>query len=66
VKPNLGSIDRAIRIVAGLALLSLVFALDTGARWIGLIGIVPLVTGLFGSCPLYMLFGLTTCPMRHA
>jgi Protein of unknown function (DUF2892) len=66
VKPNLGSIDRAIRIVAGLVLLSLVFALDSDARWFGLIGIVPLATGLLGSCPLYMLFGLTTCPMRHA
>jgi Protein of unknown function (DUF2892) len=66
MKSNLGSIDRAIRIVAGLALLALVFALDGAARWFGLIGIVPLVTGLAGSCPLYTLFGLTTCPMKHA
>jgi DUF2892 family protein len=66
MKTNLGPIDRAVRVFMGLILLALVFSLDSDARWLGLIGIVPLVTGLFGSCPLYALFGLSTCPMKHA
>lgn len=66
MKTNLGSIDRAIRVTLGLLLLALVFAIDGQARWFGLIGIVPLFTGLVGSCPLYALFGIATCPMKQA
>jgi hypothetical protein len=66
MKSNVGSIDRALRVVAGLVLLALVFVLDGDARWWGLIGVVPLATGLAGFCPLYALLGLTTCPMKHA
>lgn len=59
---NEHTIDRAIRIVIGLALLSLIVI---GPKTlIGLIGIVPLATGLLGSCPLYTLLGLSTCPVR--
>lgn len=52
--------DRVLRIVVGLALLALVF---TGPRtpW-GWFGLVPLLTGLVGYCPLYGLFGLSSCP----
>ncbi len=53
-------IDRGIRIVLGLALLSLVF-IGPKTMW-GLIGVVPLVTGSCGTCPLYSLVGLNTCP----
>ena len=60
MKLNVGRIDRAIRIVAGLLLLSLVFVLGDSTRWAGLIGLIPLVTGLTGRCPLYIPFGIDT------
>ena len=59
---NEGTIDRALRIVLGLVLLSLVFV-GPQTAW-GWIGIVPLATGLIGWCPLYTLIGLNTCPMK--
>ena len=40
--------------------------IDHPLRWAGLIGIVPLATGLFGYCPLYALFGFDTCPLKKA
>ncbi|MGB3742830.1 MAG: DUF2892 domain-containing protein [Castellaniella sp.] len=58
---NIGNIDRLIRIVIGLVLLSLPFWLDTPWRWLGLIGVMPLVTGLAGRCPGYRLLGRNTC-----
>ncbi len=61
---NVGGIDRVLRIVVGLVLLSLIFVLEGNARWWGLIGIVPLATGLMSSCPLYSLVGINTCPLR--
>lgn len=59
---NVGGIDRILRIVVGLALIA-GFFLDPGAgyRWLYLIGIVPLATGLFRTCPLYTLLGVDTC-----
>lgn len=62
MKANVGSIDRAIRIVVGLALIGLTLTGTIGA-W-GWIGIVPLATGAFSFCPLYTLFGIRTCPME--
>jgi hypothetical protein len=61
---NVGSVDRIARIVVGLALLSLIFFLEGNARWWGLVGLVPLLTGLFSTCPLYSLLGLNTCPLK--
>ena len=62
---NVGSFDRALRVGVGLALLIAFFALpDFGLRWLLLIGIVPLVTGLIGSCPAYSLLGISTCKAR--
>lgn len=61
---NVGGIDRALRVVVGLAVLSLLFVLEENARWFGLIGIVPLATALMGWCPLYALIGVNTCPAR--
>ena len=64
---NVGSVDRLLRIVAGLVLLSLFFIFpDASWRYYTLIGVVPLLTGLMSSCPLYSLFGLSTCPVRKA
>lgn len=63
---NVGGIDRVLRIVVGLVLLSLIFVLEGNARWWGLIGIVPLATGLLSSCPLYSLLGMSTCPLKKS
>ena len=62
---NVGGIDRLLRIVVGLALVSLVFLVDGAARWWGVVGLVPLLTGLFQTCPLYSMFGFNTCPLRN-
>ena len=61
---NVGGMDKLVRIVAGLGLLSLFFLLQGDARWLGVLGIVPLATGLVGYCPLYALIGLNTCPAK--
>ncbi len=63
---NVGSVDRILRIVLGLALLSLLFLLDGNARWLGLIGLVPLATALLGWCPAYSALGVSSCPRRRA
>ena len=64
---NEGTMDRAIRIIVGAALLAMFF-LYPGAsgRYWTLLGIVPLVTGLVGSCPVYTLLGMSTCPVKKA
>lgn len=59
MKSNVGGIDKLIRIVVGLILISLVFI---GPKtMLGLVGLVPLLSGLFNTCPLYSLIGLNTC-----
>jgi hypothetical protein len=63
---NVGSIDRILRIGVGLALLAWFF-LDQGQgfwHYAKLIGIVPVLTGLMRTCPVYSLLGLSTCPMK--
>ena len=60
---NVGIVDRIVRVVLGLALIA--FALGfiapaTGFNWIGWIGVIPLVTAIVGSCPLYSLLSLST------
>lgn len=62
---NVGTIDRMLRIVAGLVLLSLLFILEGEAKWFGLIGIVPLATAAMSWCPLYTLLGFRTCPANR-
>lgn len=59
---NVGSTDRIIRIVAGLALIGL--ALTGYIGYWGWIGIVPLLTGTFRFCPAYLPFGISTCPIK--
>lgn len=56
---NEATVERIIRVVLGLVLISLYFV-GPKTVW-GLIGIVPLATGALGSCPLYTLFGISTC-----
>ena len=60
MKQNVGKVDRWIRIVLGVVLLSLIVFLSGSIRWIGLIGLIPLITGILGFCPLYLLFHLNT------
>lgn len=62
--PNVGRADRALRILLGVALLALV-VVGPRTLW-GLVGLVPLATGLVGSCPLYTMLGFRTCPLRRA
>ena len=65
LKKNVGSIDRALRVLLGLALLAgFVLNRDSAYSWLYLIGVVPLVTGLMSSCPLYTILGLSTCPLK--
>ena len=61
MKVNVGGLDRAVRIIVGLVLIGLTLSHTIGV-W-GWIGIVPLATGLFRTCPLYSIVGLNTCPM---
>lgn len=63
-KSNVGGLDRIARIVGGIVLVGLA-ATGTVGAW-GWIGLVPLATGLMGSCPLYSVIGLNTCPMKKA
>ncbi len=58
---NMGNADRVVRVVIGLALLSLIWLLQGNVRWVGLIGLVPLLTAAVGFCPLYAPFGIRTC-----
>ncbi len=62
MKTNEGTIDRALRVIAGLALVGLA-ATGTVGAW-GWIGIVPIATGLIGWCPAYTMLGINTCPMK--
>ena len=60
---NEGTVDRALRVVVGLAVLSLAFVgPETAWGWVGL---VPLVTGCAGFCPLYSILGINTCSIRQ-
>ncbi len=67
-KTNVGTVDRILRIGVGAALL-LWFFVEQGAgpwHYAKLIGIVPILTGVFGTCPLYSILGLSTCPVKRA
>jgi hypothetical protein len=66
MKANVGGVDKVARIVVGAGLLSLVVFLEGNARWWGLVGLVPLLTGIFNFCPAYTLLGLRTCPLQKA
>jgi hypothetical protein len=65
MKTNVGGIDKILRITVGLAALAFVLMSDSPARWWGLLGFVPLATGLSGFCPLYPMLGFSTCPARR-
>ncbi len=58
MKTNVGTIDRVIRVILGLGILGAGYYFK---NWLGLIGIVPLLTAFVGFCPAYLPFGLSTC-----
>ena len=60
---NEGNLDRALRVIAGLVLIGLA-ATGTVGAW-GYIGVVPLLTGAIGMCPLYSVLGINTCKLRN-
>lgn len=60
MKTNIGNLDRVVRGVGGVALIGLAAAGTIGV-W-GYVGVIPLLTAVVGSCPLYTLIGVTTCP----
>ena len=61
---NVGGIDKILRVIVGIVLIGLA-ALGIVGAW-GWIGVVPLLTGFFGWCPLYPLLGINTCPMKKS
>jgi hypothetical protein len=62
--PNVGGIDRVLRVVLGVVLIALTLMGTIGA-W-GWIGLVPLATAALGFCPLYTVLGFSTCPMKKS
>lgn len=65
---NVGSIDRIARIVVGLVLIAYAVPIgfhQTGWNWTGWIGVVPLLTAIFGYCPAYSVFGISTCAAKQ-
>ena len=64
LKTNEGTVDRFLRVTLGIVLVALVFV-GPKTPW-GWLGIVPLATGLLGSCPLYSVLGINTCGLKSA
>lgn len=60
MKANVGNVDRIIRVLLGIVLLSLFFILDGGIKYISLLGVVLLLTALIKFCPLYPVFKINT------
>ena len=61
---NVGTIDKVLRIVVAIVLV-VVAVMNPDMWWLGLIGIVPLATAFMGTCPLYSVFGMSTCPIEE-
>lgn len=55
---NVGNIDKTLRIIVGLAIMLIGFIMN---NWLGLIGLIPLLTGIISWCPLYTPFKINTC-----
>ena len=64
MKANVGGVDRALRVIVGIVLIGLTLAGTIGA-W-GWLGVIPLATGLFRTCPGYSLIGVNTCSLKKS
>ena len=67
-KTNVGSVDRTLRIIAGVVLIAVYFLFPGNAWWAVLalvVGIIALATGAMSTCPLYSILGISTCPMKE-
>lgn len=61
---NVGTVDRAVRVIIGLTLIAYAIPFgfrETGWNWVGWIGFIPLITAIIGFCPLYSVTGISTC-----
>jgi len=61
MKGNIGDLDRLGRAIIGAIILALGIQFNS---WLGLIGVIPLMTGLIGWCGLYAVFGINTCKVK--
>jgi hypothetical protein len=64
---NIGTIDRALRVMVGLVLIAYAIPLgfsQTGWNWVGWIGVVPVLTAFLGTCPAYSILGVSTCERK--
>ncbi|OOM78617.1 DUF2892 domain-containing protein [Clostridium sp. BL-8] len=61
---NVGSIDKVFRFIIGLGLLSILFFMNGNLKYLGLVGLVPILTATVSFCPLYSLFGIKTCKIK--
>lgn len=69
MRTNVGTIDRIARVIVGLLLIAFAVPIGfpaTGWNWIGWIGLVPVLTAVMGTCPLYSVLGLSTCSAKSA
>jgi hypothetical protein len=66
VQKNVGSTERTFRIIIGIAILPLFFAIDGPLHWLGIIGFVPIVTGIMGWCPAWFVLGIRTGETKKA
>ena len=66
MKRNIGTIDRALRVVVGVALIAWALLGTSEFAWVGWIGILPLFTAAIGWCPPYSLLGINTCSTKNA
>lgn len=64
MRTNEGTVDPVLRVVVGAGVLSLAF-IGPQTPW-GYVGVIPLLTGLVGYCPVYALFGISSCPAKKA
>ena len=62
MKRNIGTIDRMLRILVGVILIALAATGTVG--WWGWLGVIPLLTGLFSTCPAYSILSVNTCPLK--
>ncbi|MGE5330033.1 MAG: DUF2892 domain-containing protein [Deltaproteobacteria bacterium] len=62
---NIGIFERILRIVGGMLIFSLYFVLQGNIRYIGLIGLIPIITGSIGTCPIYAVLGINSNRVRE-